>query len=60
VGAHVAVIIVVVVLGATNLYLISRRIGRRLLAGRLGAVLHVTPERLDQAERWFHRWGPWR
>jgi membrane protein DedA with SNARE-associated domain len=52
-------IIVAVVLGATNLYLISRQIGRRLIAGSLGALLHVTPQRLDQAEAWFHRWGPW-
>jgi membrane protein DedA with SNARE-associated domain len=52
-------IIVAVVLGATNLYLISRQIGRRLIAGSLGALLHVTPQRLDQAEAWFRRWGPW-
>jgi membrane-associated protein len=46
-----------VVAGSTNLYLISRRWGRRLVEGRLGLLLHVTPARLAAAERWFHRWG---
>jgi membrane protein DedA with SNARE-associated domain len=35
-----------VTLGATNLYLISRRWGRRLVEGRTGAVFHITPARL--------------
>ncbi|MDQ6920054.1 MAG: DedA family protein [Candidatus Dormibacteraeota bacterium] len=50
-------IIAVVVAGASNLYLISRRWGRRLVQGRLGAVVHLTPARLATAERWFARWG---
>jgi membrane protein DedA with SNARE-associated domain len=50
-------IIAVVVAGASNLYLISRRWGRRLVQGRLGAAVHLTPERLATAERWFARWG---
>jgi membrane protein DedA with SNARE-associated domain len=51
--------VLAVTLGATNLYLLARWLGRRLIAGRLGLILHVTPERLDRAERTFRRWGPW-
>lgn len=47
-----------VVLGATNLFAVSRHWGRRLVSGRLGAALHLTPSRLARAERWFARWGP--
>jgi len=50
---------IAVVLGSTNLYWISRRWGRRLVAGRAGAMLHLTPGRIERAERWFGRWGPW-
>jgi membrane-associated protein len=50
-------LITVVVLGATNLYLLARRFGRRWAEGRLGRILHLTPERLASAERAFHRWG---
>jgi membrane protein DedA with SNARE-associated domain len=35
---------------------IGLRGGRRLIERR-GSWLHVTPERLDRAERWFERWG---
>lgn len=48
-----------VTLGATNLYLISRRLGRRLVHGRVGKALHLSEERLVQGERWFARWGLW-
>ena len=48
-----------VTLGATNLYFISRRYGRRLVEHRLAGLLHLTPARLDRAHRWFERWGPW-
>lgn len=48
-----------VVLGASNLYLISRRWGRRLAAAKLGQMLHINEERLAQGERWFARWGVW-
>ena len=51
--------ILAVILGATNLYLISRRYGRRLLEHRLARFLHLTPARLEQAEHWFRRYGPW-
>src|ERR1700737_4098074 len=49
----------VVVLGATNLYFISRRWGRSIVEHRLSKLLHLTPARIDQAERWFGRWGVW-
>src|ERR1700730_2635753 len=52
-------LITVVVLGATNLYLISRRWGRSLVEKRFAKLLHLTPARIDQAERWFARWGVW-
>ncbi|MHB8589396.1 MAG: DedA family protein [Candidatus Dormibacteraceae bacterium] len=47
----------VVVLGATNLFFISKRFGRRLAEGRFGEVVHLSPERLKQAEGWFKRYG---
>jgi membrane protein DedA with SNARE-associated domain len=50
-------VIVTVVLGATNLYLLSRHLGHRLLQGWLGRVIHVTPDRLVKAEAWFARYG---
>jgi membrane protein DedA with SNARE-associated domain len=46
-----------VVLGASNLYLVARRWGWRLARGRPGRVFHVTPARLERAERWFQKWG---
>jgi membrane protein DedA with SNARE-associated domain len=48
-----------VTLGATNLYLLARRYGRRLLEHRIARFLELTPERLNRAEVWFGRWGPW-
>jgi membrane protein DedA with SNARE-associated domain len=53
------VAVLAVTLGASNLYLLARWLGRRLISGRLGLMLHVTPERLDRAETTFRRWGPW-
>jgi membrane protein DedA with SNARE-associated domain len=50
-------IVVAVVAGSSNLYLVSRRWGRRLAHGRLGAAVHLTPHRLATAEHWFDRWG---
>jgi membrane protein DedA with SNARE-associated domain len=47
-----------VVLGATNLFAISRRWGPRLVTGRIGTILQLTPDRLTRAQRWFRRWGP--
>src|SRR3977135_1529367 len=46
-----------VTLGATNLYLLARRYGRRLLEHRVARFLELTPSRLDRAESWFARWG---
>jgi membrane protein DedA with SNARE-associated domain len=48
-----------VTLGATNLYLLSRRYGRRLLQHRMARFLELTPARLDKAEEWFARYGAW-
>ena len=50
-------LIAVVVLGATNLFFISRRFGRRLAEGRFAHLVHLSPERLRRAERWFERYG---
>ncbi|MHB8589554.1 MAG: DedA family protein [Candidatus Dormibacteraceae bacterium] len=47
----------VVVLGATNLFYISRRFGGRLVEGRFAHLVHLSPERLQRAERWFERYG---
>jgi membrane protein DedA with SNARE-associated domain len=49
----------VVLAGSAVLFLAARRWGRRLLQGSIGYALHLTPERLDRAERWFRRWGIW-
>lgn len=35
------------------------RLGGRVLLEEHGRWFHVTPERLEQAERWFARWGSW-
>ena len=50
-------LIAVVVAGATNLFFISRRYGRRLAEGRFAHLVHLSPERLERAERWFDRYG---
>jgi membrane protein DedA with SNARE-associated domain len=50
-------LVATVVAGSSNLYLVSRLWGRRLVEGRLGLLLHLTPARLATAERWFGRWG---
>src|SRR3984893_15849726 len=47
----------VVVLGATNLFFISKKFGRRLAEGRFAEVVHLSPERLQRAEQWFQRYG---
>ena len=51
-------LVLAVVLGATNLYLLARTLGRAALQGRLGAAIHVTPKTLARGERAFRRWGP--
>jgi membrane-associated protein len=52
-------LIAVVVLGASNLYWISQRWGRSIVEHRLAKLLHLTPARIDRAERWFARYGVW-
>ena len=52
-------LIAAVVLGASNLYWISQRWGRSIVEHRLAQVLHLTPARIDRAERWFARYGVW-
>ena len=47
----------VVVAGATNLFFVSRRFGRRLAQGRFAEAVHLSPERLDKAEKWFDKYG---
>jgi membrane protein DedA with SNARE-associated domain len=51
--------VLAVTFGATNLYLLSRRYGRRLVEHRLAGLLHLTPARMETAEHSFRRWGPW-
>ncbi|OLC23971.1 MAG: hypothetical protein AUG06_00985 [Actinobacteria bacterium 13_1_20CM_2_65_11] len=51
--------VLAVTLGSTNLYLLSRRFGRRLIEHRLARFLHITQDRVAGAEHWFRRYGPW-
>lgn len=51
--------VIAVTFGSTNLYLLSRHFGRRLLEHRLAKFLDLTPARMDRAETWFKRYGPW-
>ncbi|HZS13537.1 MAG TPA: DedA family protein [Candidatus Dormibacteraeota bacterium] len=44
------------VLGALLCYLVSRQLGRRAVL-RWGRHVHLTPHRLDRAERWLARRG---
>jgi membrane-associated protein len=53
-----AAMVLVVVVGASNLFWISRRLGRDLPDHRLGRFLHVTKPRIARAQGWFDRWGP--
>lgn len=50
-------VILAVTAGASNLYLLSRRWGHRLLTSRFGTLLHIEPERVETVEHWFNRWG---
>jgi membrane protein DedA with SNARE-associated domain len=50
-------LILAVVLGATNLFLISRKYGRRLAESSLAEYVHLSHERLERAEHWFRRYG---
>ena len=60
-GAYVAVVLAGVLgyqLGSIAGWLIGARGGRSFLERR-GRWLHLTPARLDRAERWFERWDDW-
>jgi membrane protein DedA with SNARE-associated domain len=60
-SAYLAVVIAGVAgyqLGAIGGWWIGDHGGRPLLERR-GRWLHLTPERLDRAERWFDRWEDW-
>jgi membrane protein DedA with SNARE-associated domain len=50
-------LILVVVLGATNLFFVSRRFGTRLVQSQFAEYVHLSPERLARAEKWFKRYG---
>lgn len=50
-------LIVAVVLGATNLFLLSRRYGRRLAESSYAEYAHLSHDRLLRAEKWFRRYG---
>lgn len=50
-------VVCVVVAGSSNLYLIARRWGPGVVNTRLAAVVHIDPDRIAAAERWFVRWG---
>jgi membrane-associated protein len=50
-------LVLTVLAGSTNLYLVARFWGRSLLRGRLAPLFHLTPRRLARAEAWFRRWG---
>ena len=56
VGSWLA-IITVVTAGASNLYLISRRWGVKIIEHPLARVFHLEPARLEKAKAWFDRWG---
>jgi membrane protein DedA with SNARE-associated domain len=60
-SAFLAVVLAGVIgyqLGADLGWWIGIRGGRPFLERR-GKWFHLTPARLDQAERWFDRWGAW-
>jgi membrane protein DedA with SNARE-associated domain len=60
-GAYVAVVLAGILgyqLGAVVGWWAGIRGGRRLLEEH-GRWLHLSPERLERAERWFDRWEDW-
>jgi membrane protein DedA with SNARE-associated domain len=50
-------LILAVVGGASNLYWISTRWGRRLATSHFAEYVHLSHERLERAEKWFRRYG---
>jgi membrane protein DedA with SNARE-associated domain len=60
-SAYLAIVVTGVVayqLGAIAGWWIGFR-GGRTLVERHGRWLHLSPDRLDRAERWFERWDAW-
>lgn len=60
-GAYIAVVLAGVLgyqLGANFGWWVGIRGGRSFLERR-GGLLHLPPERVDRAERWFARWDVW-
>jgi membrane protein DedA with SNARE-associated domain len=47
-----------IVLGSTNLFMASRKLGPRLISSRIGTALHLTPSRVGRAQSWIRHWGP--
>jgi membrane protein DedA with SNARE-associated domain len=47
-----------IVLGSTNLFVASRKLGPRMISGRIGTALHLTPSRVRRAQSWIRHWGP--
>ena len=61
VGAYLAIALAGIAgyqLGSIAGWWIGERGGRPLLERR-GKWFHLTPKRLDSADRWFERWGDW-
>ncbi|HKC19808.1 MAG TPA: DedA family protein [Candidatus Dormibacteraeota bacterium] len=50
-------LILAVVLGATNLFLLARKYGRPLAESSYAEYLHLSHSRLLRAEKWFRRYG---
>jgi membrane protein DedA with SNARE-associated domain len=50
-------LVLAVTLGATNLFLLSRRFGRRLIESSFGEYIHLSPERIARADAWFKKYG---
>src|SRR5579872_402071 len=50
-------LVLAVTLGATNLFFLSRRFGQQLVQSRFAEYVHLSPERLARAEKWFARYG---
>ncbi|HYL08518.1 MAG TPA: DedA family protein, partial [Candidatus Udaeobacter sp.] len=50
-------LIAAVLLGATNLYLIARKFGPVVAHSRFADYVHLSPDRLEKAEKWFQRYG---
>ena len=56
--AAYAAVVAGATIGATCLYLISRRFGHPVLL-RYGRLIGFDQKRFDRVERLFQRWGPW-